>query len=237
MRHVQGFLHGFLVLRDLEDKIMASGDFIQRPDGDRIKSELNLRFRDGSQWKEATVFSQHRTYHLLSYQQVREGPAFEKPGTLSLDTATGNVIIRSSDPHGKGETKIADRLALPTDLANGMLSLLLAEIDPKTETTLSMLVSTPKPRVVKLKIAASGQEPFSIGGAGLRATHYIAKIDIGGLTGAVAKAVGKQPPPVDFWIAAGSAPIFLKSEGPLFEDGPVWRIELTSPVWPKSAGK
>jgi hypothetical protein len=118
-----------------------------------------------------------------------------------------------------------------------MLSLLLAEVDSKTETTLSMLVSTPKPRVVKLKISASGQELFSIGGSGFKATHYRASIDIGGLTGAVAKAVGKQPPPIQFWIAAGSAPIFLKSEGPLFEDGPTWRIELAGPSWPRNPGK
>ena len=53
-----------------------------------------------------------------------------------------------------------------------------------------------------------------------------------GLECVAAKVVGKQPPPEDFWIAAGSAPVFLKSEGPLYEDGPVWRIELASPVWP-----
>ena len=100
-----------------------------------------------------------------------------------------------------------------------------------------MLVSTPKPRVVKLRISASGQEPFSIGGAALRATHYIAKVDIAELTGVAAKAVGKQPPPIDFWIAAGSTPIFLKSEGLLFEDGPVWRIELASTAWPRNGGK
>jgi hypothetical protein len=49
--------------------------------------------------------------------------------------------------------------------------------------------------------------------------------------------VGKQPPPVHFWVAAGSAPVFLKSEGPLFEDGPIWRIEMASPSWPKASQK
>jgi hypothetical protein len=101
--------------------------------------------------------------------------------------------------------------------------------------TLSMLVSTPKPRVVKLNISPSGQESFLVGGAAAKATHYIMKIDIGGIAGVAAKVVGKQPPPLNFWIAAGTAPVFLKSEGPLYEDGPLWRIELASPVWPKSA--
>ena len=29
------------------------------------------------------------------------------------------------------------------------------------------------------------------------------------------------------------APGFLKSEGPVFQDGPIWRIALASPVGPK----
>ena len=36
------------------------------------------------------------------------------------------------------------------------------------------------------------------------------------------------------WILEGEAPAFVKSEGPLYFGGPVWRIELTSPVWPKA---
>ena len=142
-------------------------------------------------------------------------------------------MLQYTDKDGKGQT-VSDKLSLPPDLANGIPSLLLTEAAPQSEMTLSMLVSTPKPRVVKLKISPAGQEPFSVAGLGAKANHYIMKIDIGGVEGVAAKVVGKQPPPEDFWIAAGSAPIFLKSQGPLYEDGPVWRIELASPVWPKA---
>ena len=100
-----------------------------------------------------------------------------------------------------------------------------------------MLVSTPQPRVVKLKISAMGQDSFSVGGLGAKATHYIIKIDIGGVTGVVAKVVGKQPPPIHVWVAAGNAPVFLRSEGPLYDDGPIWRVELASPAWPKDSTK
>ena len=111
------------------------------------------------------------------------------------------------------------------------------EADPKVETTLSMVVSTPKPRVIKLKISASGQDSFSAGGSVKKVTHYIVKIDIGGVTGVAAKVLGKQPPPAQMWIAAGDAPVFLKSEAALYQDGPIWRIELASPVWAKPPEK
>src|SRR5579871_3327569 len=225
VRHVQGYIHGFLVLKDMNDKVLASGDLTQISYGSRLTAVLALHFADGSLYEETSVFSQSRIYRLLSYKQVMKGPAFKTPETLSLDVSSGNVNILYIDKDGKQKT-VADKLSLPPDLANGMLPMLLTDADSKAETTLSMLVSTPKPRVVKLKTSASGQDSFSVGGVERKATHYIVKIDIGGVAGVAAKVAGKQPPPIHMWIAAGSAPVFLKSEGQLYEDGPIWRIEL-----------
>jgi hypothetical protein len=59
----------------------------------------------------------------------------------------------------------------------------------------------------------------------------VIKIDIGGLTGLIAPLVGKQPPDTHVWILQGEAPAFVKAEGPMFLGGPIWRIELASPVW------
>src|SRR5438552_19184240 len=75
------------------------------------------------------------------------------------------------------------------------------------------------------------EEPFSIGGSSRQATHYVVKVEIGGAAGLVAPLLGKQPPDTHVWILGGEAPAFVKSEGSLFFGGPVWRIELASPVW------
>ena len=40
-------------------------------------------------------------------------------------------------------------------------------------------------------------------------------------------------PDIHVWVLGGEAPAFVKMEGPLFCGGPIWRIELASPVWPK----
>ncbi len=94
-----------------------------------------------------------------------------------------------------------------------------------------MVATTPKPWLVKLAIAVAGEEPFSTGGTVRQATHYIVKVEIGGVAGLLAPLVGKQPPDFHVWILGGEAPAFVKSEGPLFLGGPSWRIELTSPAW------
>jgi hypothetical protein len=236
VRHVQGYIHGLLVLKDTNDKVLASGDLIQLPSGTRVTVILSLQFADGSHYEETSVFSQNRTYRLLSYKQVMKGPAFKIPETLSLDASSGAVNIQFTGKDGNEKT-VNDKLSLPADLANGILPMLVTDAAPKAEMTLSMSVSTPKPRVVKLKISPSGQDSFSIGGTGAKATRYIMKIDIGVVTGVAAKVAGKQPPPLNMWIAAGNAPVFLKSEGPLYDDGPTWRIELASPVWPITSQK
>ena len=236
VRHVRGFLHGFVVLKDLNDNILASGDLTQTPTGNRLTTILSLHFKDGSLYQETAVFSQRKTFQLHNYKQIRKGPSFKTEETLSFDTSTGNVIIQYTDKDGKAKN-ISERITPPPDLANGIISMLLCDIDHKAETTLSMLVSTPQPRVVKLKISAVGQDSFSVGGLGAKATHYIIKIDIGGVTGVVAKVVGKQPTPTHVWVAAGNAPVFLRSEGPLYDDGPIWRVELASPAWPKDSTK
>jgi hypothetical protein len=67
--------------------------------------------------------------------------------------------------------------------------------------------------------------------------HYVLKVDIGGIKGVVAPLVGKQPPDSHVWILGGDAPAFVRSEQPLYNGGPLWRIELTSPVWPKQSSK
>jgi hypothetical protein len=47
----------------------------------------------------------------------------------------------------------------------------------------------------------------------------------------VATVVGKQPPPVRFWLTSGRVPTFVRFEGPLYVDGPTWRVELAGARW------
>jgi len=234
VRHREGRIHGFVVLEDLNDHLLASGISVQYAQGNRMISELSFRFKDGSVYQETAAYTQNRTFRLLTYHLVQKGPAFKQAIDLSLNTSTGQVTIRYTDDDGKEKT-IEERHQLPTDLANGMVPTLLADISPSApKTTVSMLVATPKPRLVKLAITPAGEDSFTVGGSAEKATRYVVKVDIGGIAGVVAPIVGKQPPDTHVWMIGGKAPGFLKSEGPVFEDGPIWRIALASPVWPKA---
>lgn len=233
VRHIEGRIRGFLVLRDEAGGIIASGDLRQLSTGARVTSELSFQFKDGSAHQETVVFSQKGTFRLLTYKLVQKGPAFKRPTELSVNRSTGKVVIHYTDEDGKRET-IDEKMEIPDDLANGLVPTLMSDIDSGTQkATLSMLVSTPKPRIVKLEISPAGEETFTIGGSPRKSLRYVIKVNIGGISGVVAPLVGKQPPDTHMWVSVGKAPGFLKSAGPLFEGGPVWQIELASPVWPK----
>jgi hypothetical protein len=98
-------------------------------------------------------------------------------------------------------------------------------------------VATPKPRLTKLEIGREGEDAFGVGGSSRKATRYVVKISIRGVAGIVAPLIGKEPPDIHVWVLEGEAPTVLKSEGPLYEGGPVWRIELISPEWAKEERK
>ncbi len=233
VRYAQGLIHGFLSLQTLDGNILAFGDLTQITSGGRVTGHMIFHFKDGSLYDETFAFTQRGTFRLLSDHVIEKGPAFKQPMETSLDTTTGQVMARYTDD-GK-EKGVSERLKLPPELANGILPILVVNIPPNANLTmLSMVVATPKPRLVKLAITPAGEEPFLVGGLSRKATHYVVKIELGGVAGVVAPAVGKQPPNINMWVLGGEAPMFLKSEGPLYDGGPIWRIEPVSPTWPRS---
>ena len=234
VRHAEGLVHGFLTLRTLDGTPLADGDLIQTSRGDRVTTRLVFRFKDGSIHDETAVYSQRQRFRLITDHLVQKGPSFPQPLDMSIDGSSGRVTVRYADD---GRQRVeTERIDVPPDLANGLILTLLKNVQtgapPKT---VSLVAATPKPRLVKLAIAAAGDEPFSTGGSARKATHYVLKVEIGGIAGVLAPLLGKQPPDSHVWILGGEAPAFVKSEQPLYLGGPLWRIELVSPVWPRTA--
>ena len=232
VRHTEGLVHGFLALRNMAGATLADGELLQVARGDRVTSRLVFHFKDGSLRDETAVFSQRGRFQLISDHLLQKGPSFPEPLEMTIDRASGRVVVHYTEKDG--EQKVADeRMELPADLANGMILTVLKNVGNAPPASLSMVVTTPKPRLVKLPLSVAGAESFSTGGTARKATHYVVKVEIGGVAGLVAPLVGKQPPDSHVWVLGGEAPAFVKSEGPMFQDGPIWRIELVSPVWMK----
>ena len=212
--------------------MIASGDMVQIARGSQVSSRMVFTFKDGSIDDEATVYSQRRNFQLITYHHIQKGPTFPHPVDLAIDARTGQVIIHAPGKDGKDEAKTS-HMKLPPDLANGIVSSIIENIGPGTpETKVSILATTPSPRLVTLDIAPRGEVPFTLAGTSRKAIHYEVKIELGGVAGIVAPMIGKQPPNVQIWVIGGPAPCFLRETGPLYQDGPVTTIQLASPSWP-----
>jgi hypothetical protein len=234
VRYVEGTLHGFLSLRGQDGRVIAAGELSQVAHGSQVTARLTFHFRDGSLDDETTVFSQRGSFRLIRDHHVQQGPSFPRPLDWTIDVAGGVVTSRSKGKDGKDEVK-TDHMRLPPDLANGLLSVVVKNLRADAaETKVSMVVATPKPRLVTLAISPLGEDPFTLAGSEHKARHYQIKIKLGGVAGVVAPIVGKQPPDIQMWVYGGDAPSFMKEVGPLFDDGPIWTMQLASPEWPSS---
>jgi hypothetical protein len=225
VRHPQGSAHGFVVLRTLNGTLIATGDMTQIVHGDRVTSRLVFRFRDGSIDDDTTVFSQRGVFRLITDHHIQRGPSFPKVTDVLINALTGEITSQTKE----GKTR-QDHLDLPSDVSNGLPPNLLMNVLPSTpETKLSFVVPTDKPRLIHVSIKPAGEVPFTIGGTTRKAIDFVLHVELGGITGMIAPLVGKQPPDYHIWILAGISPAFIREEGPLYDGGPIWRVEQISP--------
>jgi hypothetical protein len=230
VRHPEGLSHGFLRLRNENGAVLASGETTQRRRGNEVIAQLMFRFRDGSRYDETTVFTQQRQFRLVSDHVIQRGPAFPEASDVLIDARSGNVTVHYTDD---GDQKVAnEHMDLPPDLANGIVQTLLKNVGPDAiPESFPYVAATPKPRLIKLRLSVNGSDRFRHGSLIRRATHYVLKAELGGVTGVVAPIIGKQPPDSHVWIVAGDAPGFLRAKQPFFSGGPLWTIELAAPEW------
>jgi hypothetical protein len=235
VRYTEGLVHGFLTLRSATGEVLADGELLQTPKDAVVKSRLVLHFHDGSVHDETSVFTQKGAFRLLSDHLIQKGPSFPTEIDATIDVQKGQVVVRSREK-GKEESSKTEAMKLPPSLSNGLLFILLKNLAPDAaQIASSMVAYTPKPRLVGLKISAAGDETFSVGSGSAKAKHFVVHPELGGITGVIAPLVGKEPPDAHIWIMTGDVPAFIRFQGSLFAEGPIWTIELASPHWPSAS--
>jgi hypothetical protein len=230
VRYQEGSIHGYLALRSLDGKLLASGDLIQTVNGGKLTSRLVYRFKDGSIDDETAVFTQTGCFHLLRDHLVQKGPSFPEATDVTVEANAGEVIVRQTHD---GQVRVnSTHMEIPEDLANGIILVLLKNLPSQdVESKVSYLAITPKPRIVHLSIKKDGVDSFTSAGLRNTAQRFRVHVELGGLSAIVAPMIGKQPADSFAWISGKQVPAFLKSESPLYIGGPLLRTELVGPVW------
>jgi len=232
VRLLEGNTHGFLIVRTLEGEAIAYGEIVQKPSRGLITTRMLLHFNDGSLRDETVTFSQKGVFQLERYRLVHHGPSFPK-ADITFDRKSGQYRVQQQEKKDSEEKTASGPFEMPADLYNGMATTLMKNLPRGTGATVQMVAFTPEPRLLKMELTPDGEEKVLVGKDAKSVTHYIVKLELGGLPGLIAPVLGKQPPDLHYWLVVGDVPVFVRFEGPMFLHGPVWRLELTTVQWPK----
>ena len=231
VRFAEGMVRGFLELSDADGKRIASGDFLQVPRGGELKCRTVLYFKDGSLHDESAVFTQERNFLMKSYRLIQKGKAFEQEMDISLERSGGGKYRVAVGKAGN-EKVLEGKLDLPLDVYNGMVPTVLKNLPKGAREKIHMVAFTPAPRLIELEMVPDGEDRVLIGDLEKSADHYVLKPKLG-LLRLPAAILGRTPPDNHIWTITKDVPAFVRFMGPLSLGGPIWRIELASPRWPK----
>jgi len=221
VRYTEGITRGFPVLRSLGGDKLAQGELTQVPRGDVVESRLVFRFKDGSVYDERLTFSQRDVFTLQSYHIVQQGPSFPEAIDARVDRKTGRYEVRYRSDEDSPEETLKGSFDMPGDVYNGLLSTLMKNMPAATPATVQIIAFTPKPRLVKMLLKPTVEDPMNVNDAAVIATRFLVRPQLG----MFASLLVADIPDVKCWIAGGDAPAFLRFEGPLYFMGPIWRID------------
>ena len=226
VRFREGVSHGLLALRSTDGATVALGDFLQTPRGDHVESRMTFHFKDGSLYDETVTFSQQRIFTMVAYRLVQRGPSFPEGVDVSLERKTAHYTTRSTS---KGKEDVSDgRIELPPDVYNGMVAMLLKNLPPGQSEAVHYIAFTPTPRLIQVDLVVAGNQRVLVGDQARQAVLYAIKPKLGRVFGFFAALLGKTPADYACVILAKDVPAFVRCDGPLFLNGPIWRIELTT---------
>jgi hypothetical protein len=233
VRFAEGVTHGFLLLSTVDGTIIASGDLMQVGRGGKVESRMLFRFKDGSLFDETVVFTQQRVFAMQSYHLVQRGPAFSEDTEISLQRASGKYYVKTKSHKDGREEAIDGTLDLPPDVYNGIVITVVKNLAKGASATVHLVAFTPKPLLIELELEPVGEHEMMVGQLTKSTIHYVLKPHPGPWLELFAKLLGRMPSDYHVWVVTEGAPTFARFEGPLNPTGAVWRIELTSPRWPK----
>ena len=232
VRFAEGNVHGFLVVRNSADSVLAYGDLLQIPGNGAIASRMTFRFGDGSFFEETVTFTQKRSFQMQSYGFEMRGPSFPHDQKISMKRATGAYRVETKS-HKDGKVEVHEgTLKLPDDVYNGMVITLAKNLTNQPRTRVHFVAFMPRPRLIEIDLAVANSQKVMLGPISRNAAHFVIKPQLGGVMQLLAKLLRKLPPDNHVWIMTNDVPAFVRSDGPLYTNGPVWRVELSTPRWP-----
>lgn len=215
-----------MVARSETGKVIANLEFSQAVNGDEVTMHAVYRFLDGSLDDEETTYTQQGRFRLIRNHHIQSGPFFARPIDFTIDAASGVVTSRSVDKNGRTHT-VSKHMALPDDLANGIVGTLLLNVSPDTAPfRVGMLAPVGSGRLIRLLISPAEKQTVRLSNQIFPATVFRIHPELGGFVEFIASLIGLKPKDVMVWVLEGDDPAVAVIEGQLGGSGPVISSDL-----------
>lgn len=230
-RRKQEPMRQLLVVKSADGKVIANGEETSTVDGNRIRSDLAFHFLDGSLDEQITVFTQDGVFHLINDRHIQKGPSFPTPLDFTVDVPSSTVTWHEQKS-GKDKA-YSSHMALPDDLANGLVPLLAENVPPGSAGfQVSWIAVAIRPLLVTLTIQP---DPGADSATALpHGQHLLLHPGLHGMMWAMASALSRLPADLHFVVSDDPQPTFLRLVGPFYQGGPVWTVENVGPEVPTS---
>ena len=149
---------------------------------------------------------------------------------MTIDARSQTVSMRAlSKP---GQDAKTEHMDIPPDTSNGLLFNLIKNLQSTApEVEVSYVAARPSRAWSSWRSPLKSRGQFTAVYRRINAAVWCVKAELGGLTGIVAPMIGKQPPDTHVWVAENGVPTIVRVDTALYVGGPVWSIQLASPVW------
>jgi hypothetical protein len=223
----EGSAHGFPVLRDLNGRKLADGEFTQWLERGRLHVRLSYEFRSSRRIQEDSIFRQEPRFaqEKWSWTEVVDGQICRH---FDVDFGTGQATarqlvegrVRQWSKHLKFD---ASRAFAGFGVALAIKSL-REQLLRGENARLEVIGFTPKPHVVSVEISYGGLDQMSIDSRVLHGDQFLIHPQIPAMIRPFVKVHDTQ-----IWLINPPPAGFLRWEGPLAESSdPLVRVDLLS---------
>jgi hypothetical protein len=219
--------HGFPVLRDLNGRKLADGEFTQRLEGGRLHVRLSYEFSSPRRIQEDGVFRQEPrlAQEKWSWTELVDGKICRH---FDVDFGTGQATAQQLDEGGLRQW--SKHLKLDPSRAFAGFGVALAikclreQLLRGQNARLDAIGFTPKPHVVPVEISYCGLDQMSIDSRILRGDRFLIHPQIPAMVRPFVKV-----PDTRIWLINPPPTGFLRWEGPLAESSDrLVRVDLLS---------
>jgi hypothetical protein len=224
-RQFESSAHGFPAMRDLNDKLVANGEFSQWTSGGRLHVRISYAFVDGHRGEEQVILRQRPDLRqdAWSWRETRGG-AVQRELTLDLTSgrATASTIDKGERKQWSETLKVDDPESTFAGFGFTVALKALRDRLIKGETVeLHGVGFTPKPQLGNVDVSLAGHDRLRMAGRVIAGDRFVVhpKVPL------IAKLFVHLP---DATIWLTTPPVgFLRWEGPLaLPDDPMVRVDF-----------